>query len=88
MTIDNVIGHVNHLASLAVGAYLGEMPIGERDIEMGKIIERLQTDAYAEGRKDECEAHVLLRAVAEQILDAGHMNTEDLAMLRFAWEAL
>jgi hypothetical protein len=27
-----------------------------------------------------------LRDVVEQILDAGHMNTEDLARLRAAWE--
>lgn len=44
------------------------------------------TDAYAEGRKDEGERHKALRDAVEQILNAGHMNTEDLARLRAAWD--
>jgi hypothetical protein len=50
-------------------------------------LDEAATDGYAEGRKDEREAHAPLRSAAEQILDAGHMNTEGLARLRAAWEA-
>ncbi len=51
--------------------------------------EKLNTaayDGYAEGRKDQREELAALILVVEQILDAGHMNTEDLAQLRAAWE--
>lgn len=51
-----------------------------------RAFEAAQQHAYAEGRKDEREAHAPLRSAAEQVLDAGHMNTEDLARLRAAWE--
>jgi hypothetical protein len=43
--------------------------------------------AYADGRADEREAHKALRDAVEQILEDGHMNQENLAWLRAAWEA-
>lgn len=50
--------------------------------------EAMVASAYAEGRKDEREQFAALLQAVEQILDDGHMNTEDLARLRAAWEAL
>lgn len=57
-----------------------------RDELRGKLDEAA-TDGYAEGRKDERAEFAPLIAAVEQILDSGHMNTEDLARLRAAWEA-
>ena len=37
-------------------------------------------------RASNCSRLSILYDVAGQILDAGHMNTEDLARLRAAWE--
>jgi len=48
--------------------------------------EQALTDAYAAGREDERADHKALRDAVEQIIDAGHMNTEDLARLRAAWD--
>ena len=48
--------------------------------------EKALTNAYAEGRKDERANHKALRDAAEQIINAGHMNTEDLSILRRAWD--
>jgi hypothetical protein len=59
----------------------------EEAAELANVLPPTLDDAYAEGRKDEREAHALLRLAAEQILNAGHMNTEDLALLRAGLEA-
>lgn len=52
--------------------------------ERDEWLDEAQRDAYVQGRAEYNE----LMSVVEEILNAGHMNTEDLARLRAAWEAL
>jgi hypothetical protein len=49
-------------------------------------VEKIQDENIAL-REANCSRRSGLYDVAGQILDAGHMNAEDLARLRAAWEA-
>lgn len=48
------------LAAIAVEAYFGKMTLRERDAKMTALIDGLQADAYAEGRKDQAEEFAAL----------------------------
>lgn len=43
-------------------------------------------ESNAEKLDNLTHAHRVLRDAVEQVINAGHMNTEDLARLRAAWE--
>lgn len=78
----------DHWISRPIHPRMGIAPPWARRRIVNVAREQQLTDAYAEGRADERESIKPLTDAVEQILDSGHMDTEDLARLRAAWEAL
>jgi hypothetical protein len=83
---------VAKLTALLPGSYYMDPPDGG-DVPVMEQLRRMAEDAAkyrdsSAGNKAEDAAVRNLMQAVEQILDAGHMNQEDLARLRAAWNAV